>query len=132
MNRVSLPEGVFPTNDESAFSDSASFQAPDTATPNFSKRPPDGPRDVSAKPAFQLKSRSSDRFVEDDQDEDDEDKNDDVIIVHGHHAPGPLIILIAIGLVLAALAAFVMVRNQQPVPLCSEQPDWNQYNCRAG
>jgi hypothetical protein len=135
MSRISLPEGISPTNEKSVFSDDAEFTAPQTAIPEFSKACTPDP---SKKPEMasvshpRFKSKISDRFVREEDDDEDDKQNDEVNILHGPHTPGPLIILIAIGLVLAALAAFVLVSNQQPLPLCADQPDWNQYNCRAG
>lgn len=136
MGRVSLPEGVAPTNEKSAHGD-ARFAVPDTAIPDFaiSETRTTPPAAMQAEPP-QLKSRRFYRFEEDDEDDEEEDKRrkkDPVQIAHGAHAPGPVAILVAIGLVLAALAAFVIARNQPgSLPLCSEQPDWNQYNCRPG
>lgn len=138
MGRVSLPEGVAPTNSKNAPEDAAGFAVPETATPDFvaaeNRRSAVGAVQAGKQP--RSTSGRFYRFEEDDDDDDDEErarKRDPVHIVHGAHAPGPVIILVAIGLVLAALAAFVIARNQpQALPLCSEQPDWNQYNCRAG
>ena len=136
MGRVSLPDGVAPTNEKGAHKETVGFAVPDTATPEFTNpgnRPP-RPRAAKTDPP-RLKNGRFHRFEEDDEDDDDDKrrKKDPIQIVHGPHAPGPVILLVAIGLVLAALAAFVIVRNQpNELPLCSEQPDWNQYNCRAG
>lgn len=41
-------------------------------------------------------------------------------------------ILLLIGLIFVGLTAYLITKNREPIPLCSEQPEWNQYNCRSG
>ncbi|WDI30885.1 hypothetical protein PUV54_13065 [Hyphococcus flavus] len=132
MNRVLLPDGVAPTNDKTELGGEADLDLPDTATPAFASPQKADPAPQTMPIVQQtLKRGKFDRFVEDDDDEDDR-KKDDVNIVNAPHTPGPLLLLIAIGLVLAALAAFAMSNKQEPLPLCADLPEWNQYNCRAG
>ncbi|WP_425408956.1 hypothetical protein [Hyphococcus sp.] len=141
MDRVSpLPDGVAPSNAKSAQRDAVKFTVSDTAVPGFSAGGAKiTPRNLQVTKQAPASSSRFYRFEEDD-DEDDEDKNadkkrapDPFHLSHAPHAPGPMAILVAIGLVLAALTAFVAMRNQpEPLPYCSEQPDWNQYNCRIG
>lgn len=122
MSRVELPEGVAPTNEKT------SFQTPDVATPDFARTPQE-----SLKPkTVREKHETYERVVEEDEEDEDEDDEDHLIHVHGPHGPGQLVLMIAIALLLAALAVFVFMSNRQETPLCSEQPEWNQYNCRAG
>lgn len=68
--------------------------------------------------------------VDDDEEDDDEDgKKNERALLHGPHLPAPMLILIAIGFLLAALGVYVASQNQEPQPYCSQQPDWNQFNC---
>jgi len=41
--------------------------------------------------------------------------------------PGVWIMILVLG-----LAAFFIAITGNNLPLCSSQPDWNQYNCRMG
>ena len=137
-----LPDGV-PFDNQTLFggdktADPATgepgFKAPDMATPAFARQllptsPASGSDEMSKRMARVIVA------IEDDDDDDDEEeaetKSEDVL-VHGPHAPAPFLILIAIGLVLAALAAYVLSSNQEPQPYCSQQPEWNQYDCIPG
>lgn len=161
MSRIRLPEGVpaenhssrrqrfrseacadldnrvTPTAPGSAGQNAAgAFSAPDTATPNFNGNKDDASVQRSAR-TVREKHEVYERVVEDDENSDDEtpskdNGDEDEVIAHGFHPPAPLLILIAIGLLLIALAAFVVSRNQETTPLCSELPAWNQYNCIPG
>jgi len=117
------------------------FAATNTATPNFTglqtESAPAASLDSSAD--FPEDNASRARFsrviveVEEDEDDDDDDdkKKSTGELLHGPHLPAPMLILIAIGLLLAALGAYVTSQNQDPQPYCSQQPDWNQFNCKA-
>lgn len=70
-------------------------------------------------------------FVEKEADDDDDaGAGDKTRALHGPHAPAPLLIVIAIVLMLIGLGAYFINRNSGPQPLCADQPDWNQYNCK--
>ncbi len=143
MSRGTLPEGVAPANNGAVSDERRTFSVPETSAPEFSK-PAASPvfpdqtlpalrkASAAASKPMALKGKVFDRFVEDDDEDEDDARDDNLASAHVPHAPGPVIILIAIVLVLAALAAFVLVQNQQPTPDCADQPEWNQYNCRAG
>ena len=124
MTRVDLPEGVPPDNQTKAFASKSGPVVPDTSAPAFADLQdsfPKNDRGILSRVVVEL---------EEEEDEDDKDKDDR--LVHGPHLPAPTLILIAIGLVLAAIAAYVISQNQTPAPLCATQPEWNQYDCRAG
>ena len=146
MSRGRLPEGVPFDNlsgsvpaDAASFAVSApsnkiAFTAPDMATPSFQNPATTPPASPSA-----IAETSSPRFsrvtveVDDDEEEDDDDKDkrsQKFGVLHGPHVSAPILILIAIGFLLAALAVYVGSQNQGPDPFCSQQPEWNQYNCR--
>ncbi|MEO1135839.1 MAG: hypothetical protein AAFW68_04395 [Pseudomonadota bacterium] len=159
MSRIRLPEGVpaenqntsrqryggdagvdkrggfAPTASGSAGQEpsSTAYSAPDTATPIFLGNPESDSVRSSAR-TVREKHEVYERVVEDDEDEtpSKDTGDEDDVITHGFHPPAPLLILIAIGLLLIALAAFVVSRNQETTPLCSELPAWNQYNCIPG
>ena len=136
MGRDRLPDGVPPDNQKRGFDETSGFVAPDTATPTF--RPlaaPVAPKEARAQISDDIPKDNSgfSRITIDiEEDDEDEDDDDDKKFVHGPHAPAPMLILIAIALVLAALAAYVVSQNSDPVNLCSQQPSWNQYNCTPG
>jgi len=70
--------------------------------------------------------------VEDDDDEDDKNKDDDDgAIIHPPHISAQVLIIIAIGFLLAGFAAYALSQDTS-MPRCSDQPDWNQYNCQPG
>ncbi|MEZ5894247.1 MAG: hypothetical protein R3C58_14025 [Parvularculaceae bacterium] len=133
MTRVRLPEGVPFDNTKRAMSaGDGAFAAPDTATPSFARVEP-----VAAQPASDIRPMPKAEkllragvYVEKEAENGEED-NDPVRLIHGPHAPAPLLILIAIALVLAAFAAYAVSRNSGGEPLCADQPEWNQYNCRT-
>jgi len=124
MTKTDLPEGVPADNQTKASFGGDDFTAPDMATPSFVR---DGPEfDHRAK---RVVREEYEEIVEEDDDEDEEET---------HHRPRPprqagnLAIMIAITALFAALGAIVIANNRSEVPLCSSQPAWNQYNCRAG
>lgn len=118
------------------------FIAPNTATPDFAIPADNKPcmpgADAVDAPFFARPPDLAPHFTtviietDDDDEEDDDDDEEENGLVHGPHPPAPFLILVAIGLLLIALAAFIVSRNEEPgVPDCSGQPEWNQYNCRA-
>ena len=136
-----LPDGV-PFDNQTLFgadetADPATgetiFNAPDMATPAFARPQP---RTSPASDCGEMSKRMARVIVavedEDDEEDDEAETKDEDVLVHGPHAPATFLILIAIGLVLAALAAYVLSSNQEPRPYCSQQPDWNQYDCIPG
>ena len=132
MSRFELPDGVPPDNSHrAAFSgkrtDEGDYAAPDMATPRF------------ARPGASTSERVEDRLrqtmdviiIDTDDDDDKPDQKPS--------KPAPKkdknrkrMIYIAIGAALAfILLVVVAVALGQP-PLCADQADWNQYNCRKG
>ncbi len=111
-----LPAAVPTDNSDGpgATGDNADFSAPDTATPNFagSKTRPLPPAGAAPADPLQQSSGRRDPLSRDKQN---------------------LTILIAIVALAMALAAVFRVYNpKETMPPCSEQPEWNQYNCRSG
>ncbi|GJL92052.1 hypothetical protein [Hyphococcus sp.] len=117
------------------------FAAPDMAVPNFID-PADEPAAKSKPDALHVfpdENNAHTRFSrvvleveeDDDEDDDEDEKKSNGVLAHGPHLPAPMLILIAIGLLLAALGAYVTSQSQDPQPYCSQQPAWNQYNCQA-
>lgn len=157
MTRLRLPEGVPVDNQEkserlgyqragarravgtaslNASPNDGDYIAPDTATPQFKQFNRTDDLHAAARTVHE-KREVYERIVEEDESEEEDDsprkRSDDAdLIHHGFHPSATLLILIAIGLVLVALAAFALTRNQEATPLCSELPAWNQYNCLPG
>lgn len=124
MTKIDLPEGVPADNQTKASFGVDDFAAPDMATPSFVREGPGF--DHRAK---RVVREEYEEIVEDDDDEDEEEI---------HHRPRPprqagnLAIMIAVVALFAALSAIVIANSRSDTPLCSSQPAWNQYNCRAG
>ena len=143
MSRFRLPDGVPQDNQARTFAAASGgapeFKAPDPAAPDFAIPASNAGIGIREKlkdaPAFVRAPDPSPHFAkvtietDDDEDDDEEVQNG---LVHGPHPPAPVLVLIAIGLLLIAFAAFVVSQRQEPgLPDCASQPEWNQYNCRA-
>ena len=136
MGRSELPEGVSPTNkisakisakvlaDENSVHEKPSLPAPDMASPAFLSAPRPGLRangvpgqsDFVAQTADSEMTRGESRGA-------------------GRSSKinrGQMIIIIVLAGLLTALAAVILANARAPMPLCSDQPSWNQHNCRAG
>lgn len=128
MSRSELPEGVPPTNkslaDEISVNENPGFTAPDMASPAFLSAPHPGSnantvpgqRNFTAQTTDSEMTRGGNRSA-------------------GRSSkiqPGQMIIMIVLAGLLTALAVVVIANARAPMPLCSEQPSWNQHNCRAG
>ena len=116
MVRSDLPPGVSPTNDKSDLSATAS------APPTFAAAPKPGLADDDQSTIERSQFTAQSAHAGD-----------------GHAAKpamprlfNPVLATIIIAGVLAVVAAAFVAANRSPQPLCSEQPHWNQYNCRAG
>jgi len=118
-----LPEGVRPDNDEPARTH-AGYTAPDMATPRFAAAPAGAPSlNASAR---RIVRERVEEIIEEEDDDDDDDS--------GHrpsNGKSSAALMIAIAAILLALLALVFSMNRGQTPLCSSQPEWNQYNCRA-
>lgn len=118
MSGYRLPDGVPPDNQQTETK--PSFVAPDTATPGFAHE----------------RKTSEDEFQN--------SYND--MLAGQTAAPAPAtrqpsvsrrqarftIALALVVLLFAAVSLGAFLSNQHRLPLCSEQPDWNQYNCIPG
>ena len=125
MSRSDLPEGVAPDNSpKSSFSSAdemtPEFTAPDMATPEFAKpmRPHmDAKMDAHAQHVVHHEVAG-------------EDEPPIKLFPSGSMT---VAVIIALALLLVGFATVIYAaNNRQTLPLCSTQPEWNQYNCRAG
>lgn len=119
MSWRELPEGVPPTNEKQ------DFAAPDTATPGFVYG---GLDERSHRRRIHEREEEREIIIE----EDDDDDDGPVIRDNGGNGDNIKFILIALGLIFIALAAYNYTQNKKRLPLCSTQPEWNQYNCLPG
>ena len=123
MSRVDLPDGVPADNEPRrsyASKEPPRHDVPDMATPNFSK--PVFVETDSAKDKAYSRSMSHSQTVE---------SSEEPIRL----LPKVNMNLLFIGLaavLIAALAAAFLLNGPKRTPLCADQPEWNQYNCRAG
>ena len=108
-----LPEGVPADNKpEAAFAagpeTSSDFSAPETATPRF-EEPDRSPPPLSSKAAAASRADLMSRQHQN------------------------LTLLIAVVALAMAIGGVLLLRSPKAevLPLCSAQPEWNQYNCRA-
>lgn len=124
MTKIDLPEGVPADNQTKASFGGGDFEAPDMATPSFARE----------KPAFDHKAKRIVREEYEEIVEEDDDEDDDRHLRPRNDPPNNngLAIMIAITALFAALVAIVIANSRSDLPLCSSQPEWNQYNCRAG
>lgn len=125
-----LPPGVPESNERQDFS---AYQQP---APSFD-RPPD-PARAPASDAASLFREPSAPADDDDQDRRRDERRrppavdrSDIAGMGGLGLSNQAILLL-IGLIFVGLTAYLVMKNREPVPLCSEQPEWNQYNCRPG
>ena len=90
---------------------SAEFKAPDMATPAFSN-------DVRSLTPPALSESKSDSAARGDMMSRDYQN---------------LVLMISIVTLAVAIGGILLLRApKDPMPPCAEQPEWNQYNCRAG
>lgn len=116
MSGYRLPDGVPPDNQQTEAK--ASFVAPDTATPGFS-------RERKALENSRQKSYNSALT---------EQTGAQAAASHRPSVGGQrqarfTMALATVILAFAAVSIGAFLLSQDRLPLCSEQPDWNQYNC---
>lgn len=130
MSRPTLPAGVPADNQTQGQTkgqakgkgQAPAFVPPEMATPRFaaSDAPPDA---VAPSPRRQY-------AVPSEYEDDVEDG--------GRRRPPmppaarPLMIMVAIVALVGALGAIIFAMSREKLPLCSDLPEWNQYNCRVG
>ncbi|NOX95256.1 MAG: hypothetical protein GXP04_09240 [Alphaproteobacteria bacterium] len=129
MAKTELPEGITPDNNSRSSMSDGEFLAPDMATPHYSH----SLRKFMPRIDDAVANTATHRAAQDEYDEDD----DEVMSVRSRPASTQgssnfLMIVIFIIAVFAMGAGVFMIKNQNTLPLCSSQPDWNQFNCRAG
>ena len=125
MTRNSLPAGVPADNQKSKGADGTAAGPPEMAIPRFAGEPPQERSD----PAIDALTESYTRALEFEDD-----------VQSGGARPQPrmpasvkkLSLMIAIVALVGALGAVLAMSGRNTLPLCSDQPAWNQYNCRAG
>jgi len=129
MAKTELPEGIAPDNNGRSFMGDREFRVPGMATPDFSEPP------LKSMPRIDdaVTNRATHRAAQDEYDEDD----DEVMSVRSKPASTQggsniHVILILIIALFAMGAGIFIIKNQNTLPLCSSQPDWNQFNCRSG
>lgn len=105
-----LPDGVpsFNAAPEESAADDAPYVAPNTATPHFGVRE----KADSARLADGAKARRRDLMSREHQN---------------------MTLLIAVVALAMAIGGVLLLRSPRAemLPLCSSQPEWNQFNCRA-
>ena len=127
-----LPDGVPASNQEApdgraSFSASA-FKAPDMATPRFAqKRKPAQGAEQGSEHASGVGLAATRRPL---QSLDPAQAVDGAPPRRTWLSPGQTILFAAILILLGALGVSVILSGGG-LPLCADQPQWNQYNCRA-
>lgn len=124
-----LPEGVPASNDEKPAAKkqgAASFAAPDMATPQF-------PREMASETSQSTDKRDHRvlRSVDDAQSFESASSVMQKASRSKMLSTRQTILFAGILILLGVLGAGAMLSRAGPTPLCAEQPDWNQYNCRA-
>lgn len=126
-----LPDGVSPTNDVNK-----SFSAPDVATPKFNA----GNYKSKSKSAASVSDGNNidpkrfrgkaagEEIYEDEYVSDEDSANAGA---PRRKAAKNSLLIAGVILLFAALGAIIVMNNRGKLPLCSDQPEWNQYNCRV-
>lgn len=124
MTRISLPAEV-PADNRSkpGVGDDACFAPPEMAVPRFAGEVEKPRKTAPAVPARQDYAPSE---YEDD-DEEDRPRARSQPPTQARNLTMMIVIVSLIGL----LGVIVFAAGGKPLPLCSEQPEWNQYNCRV-
>ena len=142
MRYDQLPEGVPASNHEkrqtvcdTASSDRAGFAAPDMATPRFTRETP------AAKPNAVEFAAANDQRPFAAASGFDDNAVGAVGALSASRKPvsdkplfstQQMILLAALLLLLGMLGAAIMIfSSNSQLPLCADQPTWNQYNCRT-
>lgn len=120
MGRVKLPDGVPADNQSLSLTKSDEPNVPDVATPGFSET--QNKSTATTKPNFDGQRFAQGPVKSHGLPNDDDDEP--VI-------PVWVLITIAIVFLLVGLSAYLISHNSQPMPLCADQPEWNQYNCKV-
>ncbi len=125
MTRNSLPAGVPADNQKPKGADGTAVGPQEMAVPRFAGEPPQERSD----PGVDAIKESYTRALEFEDD-----------VQSGGPRPQPrmpasvkkLSLMIAIVALIGALGAVLAMSGRNKLPLCADQPAWNQYNCRAG
>ena len=138
MTKIELPDGVPFDNEGKAELSDRAHDLPDMATPHFKQatfsqdtKNNQAPRNhASQNPALQTETSQRDfsTLVEDDDHTSSRDH-------HERRSGGShnqMMIIAAIAALLFLMGAVFLTMNKSGLPLCSSQPSWNQFNCRAG
>ena len=123
MTKIDLPDGVPFDNEGKSSLSGAPYRAPNVATPQFEGETPN----LDHKTHHVGRGEFSAIIEDDDRGDDNEFHPRGRGVIGGNVA-----IVIAVAALLAALGAIVIANTQGDTPLCTSQPLWNQYNCRAG
>ncbi|MEX6633910.1 hypothetical protein [Hyphococcus lacteus] len=123
MGREKLPHGVPSDNMNMSYGARERADVPDVATPKFENS-------VTAPSTLEFGAREKRDLAESDTDSyrrtDDDDDLD-----HEPAIPVWVLISIAIAFLLVGLGAYLVSHNNEPMPRCENQPEWNQYNCKV-
>ena len=125
MTHSKLPAGVPADNQTKTNAEGPASAPPEMAVPRFANNAPRASGDGPAQTA-PAQFRRGLEF------EDDVETSP---VRAQRRIPGPaknLSIMIAIVALIGALGAALFMMNGDKMPLCSTQPEWNQYNCRTG
>ncbi len=123
-----LPDAVAPTNEKPATASlsagaptggNSAWSVPDMATPSF----------ASVRKRFDSKAR---RVVREEYEELVDDDDDAPRPPRKKSPPPSYVWPIAVAAIFISIISLMVALADDSVPLCSEQPEWNQYNCRAG
>lgn len=136
MRDDQLPEGVPASNTEKPTTikrEATSFAAPDMATPSFARKEPfahntasETMRNNDTVAAHRiLRGAAEVQTAESASSIAQKARRSKVFSAR------QTVLFAGILVLLGALGAGVMLNRSGPLPLCAEQPDWNQYNCRA-
>ena len=129
--RFKLPKGVPASNREAPVA--ARFVAPDASTPVFARN---GQNRAPGGGAHEAAFHETEKPFEASS-EDDDDRNKPArrhrrqnLLIDAAGWPSPAMAAVAVLAVVGAVGAVLIANSRPSTPLCADQPEWNQYNCR--
>ena len=126
-----LPKGVPASNREAPVE--TRFVAPDASTPVFARNAQSrAPGGGAHEAAFHETEKPFEASPEDDDDRKRPSPRPrrQNLLIDAAGWPSPAMAAIAALVVVGAVGAALIANSRSATPLCADQPEWNQYNCR--
>ena len=128
--RFKLPKGVPASNREAPVA--ARFVAPDASTPVFARNAQSRAPGAADEAAFHETEKPFEASSEDDDDRKKPAQRPrrQNLLIDAAGWPSPAMAAVAVLAVVGLVGAALIANSRPATPLCADQPEWNQYNCR--